>query len=102
MWNVITGMEDKLEDYMPHVYHKEPFKGEGFVQPYADTPLDNEIVGENVYINAITKAKRYVYIFTPYLIIDNEMMTALCLAAKNGVDVRIVTPGIPDKKWCFY
>lgn len=101
MWNVITGMEDKLENYMPHVYHKETFRGEGFVQPYADTPLDNEIVGENVYINAITKAKRYVYIFTPYLIIDNEMMTALCLAAKNGVDVRIVTPGIPDKKMVF-
>ena len=62
-------------------------------------PLDDEIVGENVYLNIINRAKNYVYICTPYLIIDNEMMTALCLAAKSGVDVRIMTPGIPDKKW---
>jgi cardiolipin synthase len=54
-------------------------------------------VGENVYLNIINRAKRYVWITTPYLIIDNEMMTALCLAAKSGVDVRIITPGVPDK-----
>ena len=47
------------------------------------------------------RSRRYVYIFTPYLIIDNEMQTALCLAAKRGVDVRIVMPGIPDKKVIF-
>lgn len=58
-------------------------------------------MGENAYLNIINQAKRYVYIFTPYLIIDNEMMTCLCLAAKNGVDVKIVTPGIPDKKLVF-
>lgn len=101
MWNVITGLDDDVRKYHPHTYHPEPFSGEGFVQPYADTPLDEETVGENVYLNIITKAKKYVYIFTPYLIIDNEMMTALCLAAKNGIDVRIVTPGIPDKKMVF-
>ena len=58
-------------------------------------------MGENVYLNIINQAKRYVYIATPYLIIDNEMMTALCLASKKGVDVRIITPGIPDKKLVF-
>ena len=68
---------------------------------YGDLPLDEEIVGENVYLNIINNAKRYVYIFTPYLIIDNEMMTALCLASKRGIDVKIVTPGIPDKKTIF-
>ena len=46
----------------------------------------------------INGAKRYVYITTPYLIVDSEMKTALCLAAKRGVDVQIITPGIPDKK----
>ena len=56
---------------------------------------------QDVYLNIINKAKKYVYICTPYLIIDNEMMTALCLAAKSGVDVRIMTPGIPDKKLVF-
>ena len=103
MWCVVTGSKDqfKFNNYLPHKYHKEPFEDDGFVQPFSDTPLDHEVVGENVYLNIINKAKRYVYICTPYLIIDNEMMTALCLAAKSGVDVRIMTPGIPDKKIVF-
>lgn len=75
--------------------------GKGFVQPYADTPLDSEYVGENVYLNMIKYAKRYVYIATPYLIISDEMRRELGLAAKRGVDVRIVTPGIPDKKMIY-
>ena len=103
MWAVIGRTEEKIdyEVYLPHKNHQEQFVGNGFVQPFCDTPLDEEIVGENVYLNIINKARRYVYICTPYLIIDNEMMTALCLAAKNGVDVRIMTPGIPDKKLVF-
>ena len=52
-------------------------------------------------MNVINQAKKYIYITTPYLIIDNEMMTALCLASKKGIDVRIITPGIPDKKLVF-
>ena len=59
------------------------------------------LLGENVYLNIINRARKYVYICTPYLIIDNEMMTALCLAAKSGVDVRIMTPAVPDKKMVF-
>lgn len=70
---------------------------DGFVQPYEDSPLDEEPVGESVYLNMIAKAKRYLYIATPYLVIDHEMMTALTLAARDGVDVRIITPHIPDK-----
>ena len=103
MWNVINNSSEPIdhEAHMPHRFHPEPFAGNGFVQPYSDTPLDGEIVGENVYLNIINRARKYVYICTPYLIIDNEMMTALCLAAKSGVDVRIMTPGIPDKKMVF-
>jgi cardiolipin synthase len=63
--------------------------------------LDEENVGENVYLEILAQAEQYVYIFTPYLIIDSDMQTALCNAAKRGVDVRIVTPGIPDKKAVF-
>ncbi|MBQ8508433.1 MAG: cardiolipin synthase [Clostridia bacterium] len=73
----------------------------GYVQPYADTPLDGECVGELVYFNLINKAKDYVYITTPYLIPDNELVTALCFAAKSGIDVRILTPHIPDKWYAF-
>lgn len=73
----------------------------GFVQPYADNPLYSAVVAENVYLNMINRATDYVYITTPYLIVDNEMITALTLAAESGVDVRIVTPKIPDKKAVF-
>ena len=74
----------------------------GFVQPYTDSPLDHEDVGENVYLNMISRAKKYLYIFTPYLIIGSEMRTALVNAAKSGVDVRLVVPGIPDKKLVYF
>ena len=59
--------------------------------------MDGETVGESVYMNIINHARDYVYINTPYLIVDNELNTCLSLAAKNGIDVRIVTPHIPDK-----
>ena len=101
MWNYINRTSEDYTKYFPEVWQKEPFVGDGFVQPYGDSPLDHETVGENVYMNIINKAKNYVYIFTPYLIVDNEMLTCLCNAAKSGVDVRIVTPGIPDKKAIF-
>ena len=103
MWNVVNHIQEPLdhESYLPHVYHPEEFPGSGYVQPFSDTPLDHEPLGENVYLNIINRAKHYVYICTPYLIIDNEMMTALCLASRSGVDVRIMTPGIPDKKTVF-
>lgn len=73
----------------------------GFIQPFGDTPLDDELVGENVYMNAINNAREYVYIYTPYLIPDHEMSSALRLAAKRGVDVRLIVPGIPDKKMVY-
>ena len=63
--------------------------------------LDGEAVAESAYLNVLQHARDYVYIVTPYLIVDNEMVTALCLAAKSGVDVRILTPGIPDKKLVY-
>lgn len=102
MWNALRKTDEDIEKFKPETYAKKEFVSDGFVQPYGDSPLDSETVGENVYLNIINMAKDYVYIFTPYLIIDNEMMTALCLASKRGVDVRIMTPGIPDKKMVFY
>lgn len=72
-----------------------------FLQPYDDSPLDKESVGETVYLDVINRARRYVWIYTPYLILDDEMRVALCSAAKRGVDVRIVAPGIPDKKLTY-
>lgn len=100
MWDHIRKEEDDCETYqalLPELDTEE----HGVVQPYGDTPLDHEKVGENVYLNMISRAKNYIYIYTPYLIIDQEMQVTLSNAAKSGVDVRIVTPGIPDKKLIF-
>ena len=69
----------------------------GFVIPYGDMPLDDEHVGEDVYISMAEYARKYVWYVTPYLILTDEMIHALGLAAKRGVDVRVITPGIPDK-----
>lgn len=74
---------------------------DGVVQPYADSPLDEEPVAETIYLNILAQAQRYVYIYTPYLAIGEEMLDALRNAAKRGVDVRLVLPGIPDKKLVF-
>ena len=71
----------------------------GYVIPYGDSPLDEEQTGEMVYLDILSTARDYVYIMTPYLILDNEMVTALTFAARRGVDVRLILPGIPDKKY---
>lgn len=98
MWNVINGTKEDFSVYRPETYHAEEFTGKGFVQPFSDSPLDDEAISQSVYIDIISQAERYVYICTPYLVIDDEMKNALTFAAKRGVDVRIITPGIPDKK----
>ena len=96
MWNAVKKRD---ADYSRYIEPIAPLAGaEGYVQPYADSPLDDERVGENVYLNLLKNARKYVWITTPYLILDEEMTAELTLAAKRGVDVRIITPGIPDKK----
>ena len=108
MWNGFKEEDDSYEDYKPHFHHPdafdkpEPVNGQvPVVQPYSDSPLDNEHIGEYVYLEIINQAREYIYIYTPYLIIDNEMKVALELAAKRGVKVTIVTPHIPDKPMIF-
>ena len=86
------------EDYKRYLDASFPVAGDGYVQPFDDNPLLKEQSAENVLLNLIGQAKRYIYFITPYLIITDEMRRALTLAAKRGVDVRIITPGIPDKK----
>lgn len=102
VWNAFRVPELDYSVFRPHRWHPEPFESDGYVVPYADTPLDYEELGENVYINILNQAKDYVYIATPYLLISDEMENALCLAAKRGVDVRILMPGIPDKPTVFF
>ncbi len=96
MWDFIKEENEDYEKYRSNYEYET--SSDGFVIPYSDSPWNNEAVGETVYLNLIGKANRYIYITTPYLVLDNEMITALTMAAKRGVDVRIITPGIPDKK----
>ncbi|SHI43576.1 cardiolipin synthase [Lutispora thermophila] len=97
MWDYLKGIDEDFEKFKPDIASCQKGCRDGYVQPYADSPLDDETVGEVVYLNLINKARKYVYITTPYLIIDNEMITALTSAAKGGVDVRIITPHCGDK-----
>ena len=96
MWNSFVKENDDFNKYKYDFPNTKENKG--YVAPYAETPLDNEVTGQNIYLNIINQAHDYIYICTPYLIIDTDMINALTLAAKRGVDVRIVIPGIPDKK----
>ncbi|MCD8231367.1 MAG: cardiolipin synthase [Clostridiales bacterium] len=101
MWNAMDATDSKEASagYLRHQEYRA--KEKSFVQPYGDTPLDDEAVGENIYMNLIKNAKHYLWLTTPYLIITDEINRELCLAAQRGVDVRIVTPGIPDKKLVY-
>jgi len=100
LYNVQT---QKVEDYKEYLKDIKPVKSEGFVCPYGDGPryFDNENIAENVYLNMINQAEKYIWITTPYLIVDSKLTNALRAAAQRGVDVRIVTPHIPDKKIIF-
>lgn len=97
MWQSLRKTSENFEQFRPHSHHPEDFKCDGYVQPYTDNPMNNDEIGETVYLNLINQAKNYIHITTPYLIIDNETRTALCQASKRGVEVCIITPHIGDK-----
>lgn len=95
LWDGINKCDEDFRKYLPDIDVKAD---NGYVIPYTDFPIDSETVGKSVYLNMINRANRYIYIMTPYLILDNTMATSLCDAAKSGIDVRLITPGIADKK----
>lgn len=104
MWNVCVKEQDfqfgkylDLGDY----FYPPDLNMEGFVVPFSDSPMDREAVGHQVYLDIIYQAKKYVYIMTPYLVLDDDMITALSYAAKRGVDTIVIMPHIPDKKYAF-
>ncbi len=97
MWQALTGEKEDMGSYLQP--KEAETENDGFIIPYSDSPIDSEYVGEQVYLNLINGARDYLYIMTPYLIIDDVLVSALILAAKNGVDVKILTPGMPDKQY---
>lgn len=100
MWSV-TGVDDPadMDRYLQEKPQKK--KSEGLVLPYANSPLTYHKVAENVYLHLLNTSTDYVYIMTPYLILDDELVRAMTFAARRGVDVRIIMPGIPDKQYAF-
>jgi cardiolipin synthase len=97
MWNLGRPEQDEPASFYPWINAACLTESDGYVQPYADSPINADNVGEHVYIQMINNAKEYVYINTPYLVIDDNLISALTLAAKSGVDVRIITPHRWDK-----
>lgn len=97
MWDYLKNTHTNIENFKGNFHGS--YENSGYIQPYSDNPMDSEPVGETVYLNMINKTINYLYMTTPYLIIDNTMMSALYNAAKSGVDIKIITPHIPDKKY---
>ena len=95
MWH-LNGREQPYSRYLEISMPEQ--KDDGYVIPYADCPLDGDKLGERVYLDILNRAKRYVHIMTPYLILDNELENALCYAAQRGVEVKLILPGVPDKQ----
>lgn len=90
-------------DYSPYINQTpEVYEDQkGYVIPYGVNPFDRSRLGERVYMDIINSAHSYVHIMTPYLILDDEMLQALKYAAERGVDVKLILPGIPDKKGVY-
>lgn len=101
MWSYINKDNSVHDEYM-NAHNTFSEGGDcGFVQPFCDSPLEHDNAGENLYVSIISRAKSYVYIFTPYLILGTELSQAMISAARSGVDIRLVIPKIPDKKLIY-
>lgn len=94
MWS----LGEQAPDHKRYLGFAPNYDEEGFAVPYGDNPFDNDKVGEKVYMDILNRANRYVHIMTPYLILDDELLTALRYSAERGIDTKLILPGIPDKK----
>jgi len=103
MWNIGSSEPELYQNYLcdPDYFHSPRLNMDGYVMPFGDSPLDDEPVGQYVYMDILNEARQYVHIMTPYLILDSDMMTALTFAAKRGIEIIIIMPHIPDKIYAY-
>lgn len=103
MWNIDEKKKENFGRYMyNNGYIEAGMRNGGYIAPYGDSPFDNEELGKKVYLDILNRADDYVHIMTPYLILDEEMVDALTYAAQRGVDVKLILPHIPDKKYAYW
>ena len=100
MWNLKPAASDGYDKWLSLPAY-EVKDAKGYVMPYCDNPLDKLKAGEAVYMDILNRATDYVHMMSPYLILDGELENALCFAAQRGVDVKLILPGIPDKKMAY-
>ncbi len=100
MWNLTEAEDVSYEEHVnvPMI----PALEKGYVIPYNDDAVNSEDIAENIYLYMLNKAHKYVYMMSPYFAVDSEMVSAITFAAKRGIDVRLILPGIPDKKMPYY
>lgn len=108
IWNITEHNPENYEKYLLELDKQQGVgcntditDAGGFVIPYGDNPYDDENVGKQVYIDVLNRARKYVHIMTPYLILDDEMVEALTYAAKRGVETIIIMPHMPDKLYAY-
>lgn len=103
MWNITETRKENFGRYMyTGGYIETGMRNGGYIVPYGDSPYDDEELGKKVYLDIINRANDYVHIMTPYLIIDEELIDALTFAAQRGVEVKMILPHIPDKKYAYW
>jgi len=103
LWNIDTNGRELYEKYLRYGTMMKPgMRNGGYIAPYGDSPFDNEEVGEKVYLDILNRAKDYVHIMTPYLVLDEQLIHALIFTAQRGVEVKLILPHIPDKKYTYY
>lgn len=96
-WDIL----EKPSDYEAYLNRCVCKDANGYVIPYGDGPNRKENLAEKVYMDILNTAREYVHIMTPYFIVDSSFLMMLKFAAQRGVDVKLILPHIPDKKYAF-
>lgn len=103
LWNIDVLEGEAYEKYLRSGIMALPdMRNGGYIAPYGDSPFDDEEVGEKVYLDILNRAKDYVHIMTPYLVLDEQMIKTLQFTAQRGVEIKLILPHIPDKKYAYY
>lgn len=102
-WNAFALKKGEVGTPMPALQDsaEAPRETDGYVLSYYDSPLEHDATSNQLFIDLLSQSTDYAWFFTPYLMLGDDLMAAMLAAVRRGVDVRIIMPGIPDKKLIF-